>query len=103
MVESAGLYDMYKRTIWRLNHVCLSMDIYAMSYLARVNVLSIWQDMVATFTPGAEEQSQSEWPQDQPTASDPRLWAEKLQEITSTHYCLRRQLVRCIREPYKSL
>ena len=47
MKEFDGMYDMDKRTIMRLNRVCLSIEIYAISDLATGNDLSIRQDMVA--------------------------------------------------------
>ena len=61
VAEFYGLYDMDNRTIRRLNRVGLPMDIYAMSDLATENGLSIWQDMAAACTPGAEEKIQHEW------------------------------------------
>ena len=64
MADFAGLYDMDKRTMRRLNQICLSMEIYTMSDLATGNVLSIRKDMVASCTPGKEENSQYECPQE---------------------------------------
>ena len=90
MADFSSLYDMYKRTISRLKQVRLSMKIYAMSDLTTGNSLSIQQDMVVVCTPGTEEQNQYEWPQEQSTADDRRIWAERLQEITSANFCLMR-------------
>ena len=45
MEEFADLYDLYKRTMRILKQVRLSMEIYAMSDLAKVNGLSILQDI----------------------------------------------------------
>ena len=78
MVEFSGLYDIDKRPTRRLNCVCISMEIYAISDLATGNGLSIEQYMVAACTPGTEEQNQYEWPQEEPTTYDRILWAEKL-------------------------
>ena len=102
MSEFAILYDMYKRTMRILKCVRLSMEMNTMLDLATGNGFSIWQDMVAAWYPGTEEQRQYEWPQELPNADDRRLWAEKLQGITSANYCLRRLLSIWIREPHKS-
>ena len=63
MVDCFGLYDMDKIKKRILNHVCLPMEIYAVSDLVKGNGLRIRQDMVGAYTPGAEEQIQYEWPQ----------------------------------------
>ena len=82
MADFPGLYYMDNRTMRILNRACLSMEIYVMSDLVTGNGFIIRQDMVASCAPGTEVQSQYEWPQDQPTVADRRLWAGKLQEIT---------------------
>ena len=46
----AGLYDMDKRTMRILNRVRLSIEIYAISDLAKVNGLNIRQNIVAACT-----------------------------------------------------
>ena len=84
-----------------LKCIRLSMEVYVISDLETRNGLSIQKDMVAACTPEAEGQSQYKCPQERPTASDWRLWAAKLQDITSAKYSLRRQLGRWIREPHK--
>ena len=56
----SGLYDIDKRTMRILNRVHLSMEVYAMPYLAAGYGLRIRRDMVAAYAPGAEEQSQYE-------------------------------------------
>ena len=78
MTEFAGLYDMDNRTMRILNRVRLSMEIYAMSDLTTGNGLSIHKDMVAACILGTKEHSQYEWPQEQLTVAERRLWAKKL-------------------------